>query len=629
MDTNKNQEIPAESVTLAGKWTILGVYQPSPTKPDGDLPPDVPAGSCVRLGVDPDLKPAPEELAAIPEHLELAGMKRLPQTVQVADGVLDLETVLGTMNAGDAAYAYIPVASEKSQQVTLGFGANGWMQVWINGRQILSTMKSGNYYPVATVEDYPVDVKLDKGTNLIVVRCVSKGENVWQRGSVLAAGGPAERKEFACEREARCARAREGRDRIGPGVTKSAYIQNDGVHAWYAGGQTYTSVRGTRLLEVVMGTCAHWLEDADGNRILDFYQDWAQERISDDNGRTWNNQGDPWRFDKNNPEEQMLPTQTLYQPLLLDDSNDLLVRCFVGMTSDKEGFGNVNAGAYRAFYAISRDQGVTWSAPAQIIDRRDGYDPVHWGPGLEHGVIGGCQDGNWVWMDDGSVVVAFTTFPKGAWAGFEVVCARGYWREDKSGFDWMFGEPLVVSPDKSPQGCCEPTIANLGGDNLFIVTRCQGDPSKGIYSCRYSAFSQDGGMTWSEPEPLRYEDGSTVWSPASFARFFVSSKTGKTYLLANIIDEPVFMQEPRYPLTMAEFDRERRCIIKSSVRVIQDRPENANEHARYTNFGHYEDRETGNLVITLPEEFRYMGWDEFRRLEDCAADCVKYVVELI
>ena len=154
------------------------------------------------------------------------------------------------------------------------------------------------------------------------------------------------------------------------------------------------------------------------------------------------------------------------------------------------------------------------------------------------------------------------------------------------------------------------------------------DAGRRIYATRYSAFSEDGGVTWSAPEPLSYDDGTTVWTPASYSEFYESSTTGKLYWIANILQKPVHGQAPRYPLTIVEFDRTKRCIVRDSVQLIQDRPEGADECVRYTNFGRYEDRRTGNLVITLPEQYRHIGWDHIERPEDFAADCVKYEVEV-
>ena len=40
---------------------------------------------------------------------------------RVSEGVLDLEKILGKMNAGDMAYVYIPVELDHAQDVTFGF----------------------------------------------------------------------------------------------------------------------------------------------------------------------------------------------------------------------------------------------------------------------------------------------------------------------------------------------------------------------------------------------------------------------------------------------------------------------------------------------------------------------------
>ena len=135
-------------------------------------------------------------------------------------------------------------------------------------------------------------------------------------------------------------------------------------------------------------------------------------------------------------------------------------------------------------------------------------------------------------------------------------------------------------------------------------------------------------MSWTAPEAMVYDDGSPVWTPASGSAFYESSKTGKTYWIANILDGPVFGQTPRYPLNLAEFDPDKTCIVKNSIRLIQDKPDDAHELARYSNFGQYEDRRTCNLIISLPEQYRSMGWDDMKKPEDFSADCVKYTVEI-
>ena len=119
--------------------------------------------------------------------------------------------------------------------------------------------------------------------------------------------------------------------------------------------------------------------------------------------------------------------------------------------------------------------------------------------------------------------------------------------------------------------------------------------------CSQSFCSPLSSATWSAPKPLCYDDGSVVCVPASLAAFERNPKTGRAYWFANILSHPVTGQIPRYPLTIAEMDTKRLCIIRDSVTVIQDLPEGAikaNEDIgelgrRYSNFGHYVDRVTG------------------------------------
>ena len=70
---------------------------------------------------------------------------------------------------------------------------------------------------------------------------------------------------------------------------------------------------------------------------------------------------------------------------------------------------------------------------------------------------------------------------------------------------------------------------------------------------------------------------------------------------------------------MAELDTRRLCILKDTVTVIQDLPPGAPKAGdpkkgklgrRYSNFGHYVDRKTGEFVLLVAEEPR-VTWDDY------------------
>lgn len=416
-------------------------------------------------------------------------------------------------------------------------------------------------------------------------------------------------------------------NRVGDNVTKTTYVETDGHHAFYAKDQTYVGIDGESMLETVTSEKLHWVTHDDGRTTLDACYDGTWLRSSNDNGTSWCDVGSTYAFDTSRAEEQMLPSG-----IILDENTGNLIRFFRGQKADKTCYSYVNQGAFREFYSVSKDGGDTWTDPVQIIDGSGEFNENTWGPNLEYGARGAMLNGgHCLWMEDGSLLAPFTTYnrlePGKPW-DFTNFCAKGTWNQDRTAFDWTFGSPFKVSPEQSSVGCCEPSIASLGGDQLFMTTRCQGREAKGMYSTRYSTRSADGGMTWGSAEPLLFDDGSPVHTPASVSAFYNSTTTGKTYWIGNILDAPVYAQTPRYPLKFAEFDIEKPSLVRDSVRLIQDRPDGAHEHVRYTNFGYYEDRKSGDLIITLPEQFRDRGYDEMEKPEDFAARCVKYTVHL-
>ena len=413
---------------------------------------------------------------------------------------------------------------------------------------------------------------------------------------------------------------------VGEHVTKDIYIETDGRHAFYAGGQTYAGVDGETILEMVTSEMLHWVKHGDGRTTLDACYDGTWLRRSEDNGGHWQEVGEKARFDTERTDEQLLPSG-----MVLDERSDTLIHFLQGQRADKSCYGYINQGCYRVFTSISKDRGQTWSDAVPIVDRREDFDTEKWGPEFEYGNRGSILNGDsCVWMADGSLVAPFTAYERldgtKPWY-FRIICGRGVWNEDQT-IDWEFGSYFEVGLDKATSGCCEPSIVSLGGDRLFMTSRCQGGEAENLYSTRYCSTSEDAGMTWSSPEPLLYDDGDPVFTPASSSVFHQSTRTGKTYWLGNILDAPVYGQTPRYPLMLAEFDLGCTCLVRDSVRLIQDRPDDSHELVRYTNFGHYEDRASGHLIITLPEQYRHLGWDDMEKPEDFAADCVRYTVEL-
>ena len=416
-------------------------------------------------------------------------------------------------------------------------------------------------------------------------------------------------------------------------VGRETHLPGPVGEAVYVYSPTYASVTGTALLETVRHEAFY--ERPDTGRH--YYSSWICRRRSEDNGRTWTDEPGGMRVTP----ADLTGGKSFPFGMVLHPQRDVLIdfesRYEMDLGQPMFGTGNRIGRTYRLFYRISRDQGRTWTAPAQAIDSRPGFDAVRWAPGVEFGRIGGVGDGQRIFLPDGTMVMGFTAVHPEAPADdvserskehySTTFYAQARLAPDASRLDWRFGEMIVVPFPQAAGGCCEAALAWLGGTRFYSTMRCQGDERCGIYSSRQGTVSDDAGMTWSRPRPLSYEDGAPVWTPASVHQFFRSSKNGKTYVLANILSRPVYGQVPRYPLCIAEFDTERVCVLRGTVQVIQDLPPGAPVDRRYTNWGMYEERGTGDLIMLLPEMPRDKNYEDMKP-EDFGADCIRYRIGL-
>lgn len=418
-------------------------------------------------------------------------------------------------------------------------------------------------------------------------------------------------------------------------VLRELHISGPEGDAVYAGA-LYTGATGTDLLESVFHEAAHF-SGGEGERIC--YARRIYRRRSADNGATWQEQQPDLL---NGHPERLAGTHWFPRGLTRDPRSGVLVflysTCEVDPAQPQFGIGNSISRTYRTWYQLSHDGGMIWSEGRQVIAEGSHYDSEIWGPGFAYGEVGGVAEGQCLWLEDGTWLVPFMMlFPAAPAADTSVrateiysttVYARARLSEDGSKMDWRFGDQIVVPYPKAAGGCCEPATALVSENRIFTTLRCQGDEAAGIPATRYTVLSHDGGVTWSDPEPLRYDDGETVWTPASVHQFFVSSVTGKTYVLANLLDEPVYAQTPRYPLAIAELDTQTCRVRRATVQVIQDLPPGAPSERRYTNWGSYEDRLTGELVLTMPEQPKHMDFSAMTKDEDYTADCIRIRIRL-
>ncbi|MCE9592208.1 MAG: glycoside hydrolase [Planctomycetes bacterium] len=410
-------------------------------------------------------------------------------------------------------------------------------------------------------------------------------------------------------------------------VRKSIHIPAPGPVSVYAGA-FYSRAAGEEMIEDIRNEALRLKPD--GSR--QYYSRELMHRRSRDNGKTWS---DPQILVTEHP-DHLERSHTFPFSITLDPNRDVLIylsgRHEMNPEEGQFAMGNRIARTYRSYYQLSRDGGATWDEPRQIIDSRPGFDTNHWGPAFYYGQIGGVADGATTFLVDGTLVLGFGAyFPKApdndpSERGHECYSTTCYgqarWSADGKSLVWRFGEEITVGYPLAAGGCCESAVVLLDDGRVFNTMRCQGDEATDVFATRFTTTSSDGGMTWGKPTPLAYEDGSTVHLPASMQRFMRSSRTGKTYLVANILPKPVYAQTPRYPLCIAEFDTRNGFVLRGTVQPLIDRPPGAPVDRRYTNFGSYEDRRTGEFVLLMPEMPRTKNYDEMRP-EDFGSDCIE------
>ena len=151
-----NEEVPdiRGDVEMPAKWTAFGPY--GPFAQDANKHP----------------MPAAEALKAIPERLTVGDVTREAATVTPENCVADLEQVNPGKPIGLTYYVYMPFESAKAQKVTFGFGADWWMQVWVDGKAVFDntmSMEGNKKWPPA-VSNHLRTVSVRKGAHLMVVR---------------------------------------------------------------------------------------------------------------------------------------------------------------------------------------------------------------------------------------------------------------------------------------------------------------------------------------------------------------------------------------------------------------------------------------------------------------------------
>lgn len=187
----------------------------------------------------------------------------------------------------------------------------------------------------------------------------------------------------------------------------------------------------------------------------------------------------------------------------------------------------------------------------------------------------------------------------GCWSpAYEPLMIMGDYQADGN-TKWQVGRPASVDPEKNCRGLSENTIAELGDGRLAMICRGCNSMFAERPGYKWLSFSEDDGLTWSEPMPLPCDKGDPIESSATGSALFRSIKTGKLYWLGNLCihGQRPNGNYPRTPLVVAEVQEAPFALKRDTITVIGQRAPNEPQEVQMSNFRFYQDRESGDLVV--------------------------------
>jgi len=164
----------AQALSWPQEWVAFGPVPPSRGMQLGGLP------------ESENLLPG-EQLATVPEKLEIRGLDFEPEKVVLSENAVDLGKWFGGKERGKTVYLFARLRLEEDTRVRIGTGADWFMQWWVDGRPVFNALETGNRAAPIAITNHEFEVPLSAGEHVLAVAVIS-GSNAF----VFAAGGPRE-----------------------------------------------------------------------------------------------------------------------------------------------------------------------------------------------------------------------------------------------------------------------------------------------------------------------------------------------------------------------------------------------------------------------------------------------------
>jgi hypothetical protein len=197
--------------------------------------------------------------------------------------------------------------------------------------------------------------------------------------------------------------------------------------------------------------------------------------------------------------------------------------------------------------------------------------------------------------------------PSGGHTFTDVLVLIGTWTNGQR-LAWRTSQRVTGDPKCTTRGLIEPTLAEFPDGRILMVMRGsnggKADPQSDLPSYKWFAISQDGGETWSRPEPWTFEDGEAFFSPSSMSALFRHS-SGRCFWAGNLSDRNCAGNLPRWPLAIAEVDpRSLKPIHSSLLTVDTERPEDKTRgRLDLSHLTLLEDRENKQIILAYPRSY--------------------------
>lgn len=190
--------------------------------------------------------------------------------------------------------------------------------------------------------------------------------------------------------------------------------------------------------------------------------------------------------------------------------------------------------------------------------------------------------------------------PGGGYTYHEAAVLIGRWQDDMT-IAWNVSQRVANDPAKSTRGCIEPTLAEMPDGRILMVIRGSNDAKPELPGYKWYSVSDDGGYTWSAPEPWTYTDGEPFYAPSSCTQL-IQHSSGRYFWIGNLTPENPQGNLPRDPMVIGEVDPESMMLIRENVVELDSRQ--PGEGTVYlSNFMVHEDRETQELILHMTRFF--------------------------